>query len=138
MDGLAGPPVRRAVGLGFLVRPLLDYSKNDLLSYIDKNNINFIEDTSNFEINQDRNFIRNSLIPKIEERWVNASDRVSKTSKLIEGRNILYKELFKKEYGYLIGKEIPVKDLKNLDNAVCADVIRSSIAIQNIAMPNKK
>lgn len=138
MDGLEGPTVKRAVGLGFLVRPLLGYSKKDLLSYLDKNNISFIEDASNFEINQDRNFIRNSLIPIIEERWVNASDRISKTSKLIKGRNILYKELFKKEYGYLIGKEIPVKDLKNLDNAVCVDIIRSSIAIQNIAMPNKK
>jgi len=138
MDGLEGPPVRRAVGSGFLIRPLLDYSKKDLLSYIDKNNISFIEDTSNFEINQDRNFIRNSLIPKIEERWINASDRISNTSKLIESRNILYKELFKKEYDYLVGKEIPVKDLKNLDNAVCIEIIRSSIAMQNIAMPNKK
>ena len=61
LDGLQGPQ-KRALGEGVILRPWLDYTKSDLVQYLSVNNINFISDSSNFEDNQDRNFIRNEVL----------------------------------------------------------------------------
>jgi tRNA(Ile)-lysidine synthase len=137
-DGLGGPQKRRPVGQGTLIRPLLDYSKKELLEFIKKRDIKFIEDLSNFESNQDRNFIRNNVMPLIGERWSNVSSRISNTSKLLQERNEIFSELFNSKYKNLIGAKISIKELKQLDSLTAINIIRHSIKEEGIAYPNKK
>ncbi|MCH1526106.1 MAG: tRNA lysidine(34) synthetase TilS [SAR86 cluster bacterium] len=137
-DGLGGPKIRRSVGKGTLIRPLLDSSKKELLDFIKQRDIKFINDLSNFEVNQDRNFIRNNLMPLIGERWSNVSSRISNASKLLQERNKTFSDLFISKYKNLIGPKIPIKELKKLDSLTAIDIIRYSIKEQGIAYPNKK
>ena len=137
-DGLGGPHSKRPVGKGTLIRPLLDYSKQELLDFIKQRDIKFIEDSSNSEVNQDRNFIRNNLIPLIGERWGNASSRISNTSKLLQDRNKKFSQLFLSKHRNLIGTKISIKELKQLDSSTAIDIIRHSIKEEGIAYPNKK
>ena len=138
VQGLEGPKIKRRVGKGYLIRPLLSYSKKELLKYANENDISFIEDSTNFEINQDRNFIRNKLIPTIEKRWINVSDRISRTSSNIGQRNELFEDLLKKEFNSLLKDGLHVKELKKLDHSIIKELIRLSIRDQGVALPNKK
>jgi len=116
----------------------LDCSKKELLDFIKLRDIKFIEDLSNFEVNQDRNFVRNSLMPLIGERWNNVSSRISNTSKLLQERNKIFSQLFFSKYKHLIGTKILIKELKQLDSSTAIDIIRYSIKEEGIAYPNKK
>ncbi|MGY8806996.1 MAG: tRNA lysidine(34) synthetase TilS, partial [Gammaproteobacteria bacterium] len=138
IDGLEGPALTRRVGKGVLIRPLLDLTKIELLEYLKNNEISFIEDSSNFESNQDRNFIRNDIIPLIEERWKNISSRIQATSEIIRDRNKSYSYLLDKNFNHLIKNKIPVKDLKKVDSEILVDILRTSIREQDICLPSKK
>jgi len=50
-----------------VVRPLLDYSKDDILKYLKSRNIDFCDDSSNFETDYTRNKIRLNIIPEFEK-----------------------------------------------------------------------
>ena len=49
-----------------LLRPLLNYSKKDIINYAKKNNIKWIEDSSNADTKYLRNYIRHQIIPKFD------------------------------------------------------------------------
>ena len=53
---------------GFLVRPLLDLSKNRLLTYLHQHEIDFVQDPSNKDIRHTRNFLRHEILPKVINR----------------------------------------------------------------------
>ena len=106
VDGLESLAVKRSVGDGYLVRPLINLSKKDILTYLEDNEISYINDESNYEVDQDRNYIRNTIIPSIEERWNKASSRISNSSNFIKTKNQSYEILFKEKFHHLIGKKI--------------------------------
>lgn len=59
---------------GFYFRPMLEISKNQILCFLEKNNLKFAQDPTNLENSYLRNKIRNILIPtleKIEPRFKN-------------------------------------------------------------------
>lgn len=68
-EGLAGMPKIRKFEPGWIVRPFLDYTRNQLYSYAVKNKLQWIEDESNSDTSFDRNYIRNQVIPYLKERW---------------------------------------------------------------------
>ena len=50
-----------------VVRPLLIFSKNELLDYLKKENISFRSDKSNLETKYERNFLRLKIIPELKK-----------------------------------------------------------------------
>ncbi|MCW8815175.1 MAG: tRNA lysidine(34) synthetase TilS [Chlorobium sp.] len=56
---------------GHVIRPLLLMQKRDITRYIGDKEISYRVDSSNIGIEPDRNFIRNKIIPLIEERFNN-------------------------------------------------------------------
>jgi len=63
LRGLSGIPYKRKLGTAELVRPLLDCSKKNLLLFLKKNNISFIQDKMNRNPVFLRNRIRHELLP---------------------------------------------------------------------------
>lgn len=61
--GLHGIPVKR----GHIVRPLLNFTKKELLEYSISEQLNFREDSSNVSNYYMRNFIRNKIVPLFDE-----------------------------------------------------------------------
>ena len=66
-DNLHGMEFAAPFNSGFLVRPLLNYSKELIRSYVKDNNILFVEDPSNQDLEYTRNFLRHDVISKIKE-----------------------------------------------------------------------
>ena len=138
VDGLESLNVKRGVGDGYLVRPLINLTKENIMMYLRDNNISYINDESNDGQEQDRNYIRNNIIPSIEQRWMKASSRISNTSEFIRIKNQSYEILLEEKFKHLIDKKIKVKDLREINGPFVVDIIRYSIRKQSIAMPNKK
>jgi len=67
--GAAAMPVTRALGRGALYRPLLAFRKSQLRDYALFHQLEWIEDDSNLDLNYDRNFLRHSIRPLLEQRW---------------------------------------------------------------------
>ena len=138
LDGLESLSVKRKVGEGYLVRPLINLPKENILIFLKDHRISFIKDESNFKEDQDRNYLRNNIIPSIEDRWAKVSSRISATSNFIKIRNNSYEMLFEEKYHHLIGNKIKVKELKKIQKSFLVDIVRLSIKRENIAMPSKK
>ena len=138
IDGLTGPAEIRELGKGHLIRPLLSLNKKHLKSYAKENGISYIEDKTNFSDDQDRNYIRNKILPLVNERWVEPSSRISKASNLIKNKLDIYNDLFKSNYSEFLLGEIDLKKLKSLEREVIKEILRFSIKEKNIAMPSQK
>lgn len=54
---------------GQLMRPLLGFAREQLLTYASSHNLKWIEDSSNKELHYNRNFVRHRALPLLEERW---------------------------------------------------------------------
>ena len=93
--------------------------------YLKEQEISVVKDESNFEEDQDRNYVRNTIIPSIEQRWANVSSRISNTANFIKIRNNSYEMLFKEKYQNLIGNQIKVSELKKIKKVFKAERKRS-------------
>lgn len=67
--GLAAMPAKKIFGQGYLIRPLLNFSRAELLAYAQHNQLNWIDDESNNESRFDRNYLRLELFPILNKRW---------------------------------------------------------------------
>lgn len=74
--GLAGIGEVQPFGPGWLVRPLLSYSRDELLGYARARDLAWIDDPSNEDRSFDRNFLRHEVFPVLESRWPEASSRL--------------------------------------------------------------
>ena len=139
IDGLQGPLKKRSLGKGMILRPWLSYTKAELSEYLSDHNIDFVLDDTNFEDNQDRNFIRNEVLNTTSNRWPNASKQIQKTADLVFRHKLAHDFLIERQYGENIkGSKLQRKFLLDLDEETCSEVIRFWIKANNLAMPNKK
>ncbi|MFU8876869.1 MAG: tRNA lysidine(34) synthetase TilS [Wenzhouxiangellaceae bacterium] len=67
--GLAGMRARRRLGAGWLGRPLLGWSREQIMDYLDRHALDWIEDPTNRDTALDRNFLRHEILPNIATRW---------------------------------------------------------------------
>tara|TARA_X000000368_G_scaffold323595_1_gene260675 strand:+ start:9291 stop:10247 length:957 start_codon:yes stop_codon:yes gene_type:complete len=137
-DGMEGPKLKRSLVQGVLVRPFLGVSKKEILDYLKKHNIDYIQDDSNLSNDFDRNYLRNEIFPMLEKKWNNFPNRVSNFSKIIKDRNDNYSYLMHEKYDDLISNSINLKKLRELSDPLISDVLRYSIKKCNIAVPNSK
>ena len=79
-DGLAGMPVRRALGQGMLCRPLLDCTQQTLLHYATEQSLAWIDDPSNGDTRFDRNFLRRDIMPLLRARWPAVAQTLSRSA----------------------------------------------------------
>lgn len=66
------------------IRPLLSTSKKEILSYIDYNNLDYVEDSSNADNTFARNYLRNVIMPQIEKKWPGAVGAIVNFGKAVK------------------------------------------------------
>lgn len=84
LEGLSGMPRLRSVGDAALFRPLLNVPRKCLEDYADSRGLDWVEDPSNLDESFDRNFIRQGLLPQIEQRFRGAKNAISRASQHCE------------------------------------------------------
>lgn len=92
-DGLAAMRSWRRLGRGWLWRPLLDQPRAALRAHAVTQGLRWIEDPGNASIDQDRNFLRHAVLPRLRERWPQAADALARSAALCaEGTDLLAAE----------------------------------------------
>jgi tRNA(Ile)-lysidine synthetase-like protein len=65
LHGLKSTPVQ----VNKILRPLSSVSKQEVISYAEKNKINYLDDETNFDNQINRNWIRNVIFDEVKERF---------------------------------------------------------------------
>jgi tRNA(Ile)-lysidine synthase len=81
--GLSAMPVKKKLGEGFLIRPLLHFSRNELEKYARDNHLQWIEDDSNVDPRFRRNFLRHEIFPLLKKNWPTVMENFSRSARLI-------------------------------------------------------
>lgn len=86
LHGLTGIPIERKRRTSAskkdhidVVRPLLDFTKEEIIEFAHTNGIHFVEDSSNLKEDYTRNLFRNKIIPQVEAVFPNASKNLLET-----------------------------------------------------------
>lgn len=117
LHGLTGIPV----SAGYIRRPLLGFSKDELVAFAKENKLDFVEDSSNQSSKYTRNFFRNEIIPAISKVYPQVNENLQHNINRFKEIEALYKfsvgELTKKLCRKK-GNEIhmPVKQLMGYNN----------------------
>lgn len=68
---------------GNFIRPLLEVTRQEIDQYVTENALEYVEDSTNTDIEYSRNYIRSVVIPDILKKFPNALDSISRFSENI-------------------------------------------------------
>ena len=97
IDGLTGIPLKA----GHYFRPLLSFSRAEIMEYAMENHLEWREDASNESMKYKRNFIRHKIVPLMEEINPSLLQTFQRTSRRLKESAAIIKmavDGFKKEY----------------------------------------
>ncbi len=98
---------------GKIIRPLLNISKTDILSFLQKNKIKFRTDKSNQDTKFKRNLIRNKILPLVKEINSNPSNSIINLKNILESQqDYINKQTFLKFKNIFLNSQIPLKNWK--------------------------
>lgn len=93
VQGLAGMPVRRSLGPGTLLRPLLGVGRARLEAWARQQGLAWVEDPSNADAGFDRNFLRHAILPVLRQRWPAADASLARAAGHLDEARALLDEL---------------------------------------------
>ncbi len=93
VSGLGGMPHSRELGPARLYRPLLGFTRPDIEEYVGAAKLQWMEDSSNQDLQHDRNFLRHHVMPMLAQRWPNYREPWSKSLQLLEEAGATLMEL---------------------------------------------
>ena len=139
--GLSAMPLRKKFGDSFLIRPLLNASRDEIEKYALENNLKWIEDDSNVDTKFNRNYLRHEIFPILKKRFPAVIENFSRSSRLIANHENIISELIEKEFEMVKTDDIQKIDLKKLLQFPSEKqklLLRQWFQKNNIRMPNEK
>jgi tRNA(Ile)-lysidine synthase len=117
LDGLTGIPEVN----GNVVRPLLSFSRNDILIYATKKKLKWREDSTNSSIKYVRNKIRHRVVPFLKELNPNFLDSFTNTLQNLKGSQQIIKDCIEQVREKVVTKSennlhFNIAELKKLSN----------------------
>jgi len=103
--GLAAMPSHRPLGAGWLGRPLLGFSRQALCRYAEAEGLQWIDDPSNFDTGFDRNFLRQRVMPLLQERWPSAASTLARGAGLQAEAAELLRQLAEEDWQHSAGPQ---------------------------------
>ncbi len=131
LKGLGGiPPVRDR-----LIRPLLDVSRSEILSYLDENHLRYVEDSSNRDTRYRRNRLRMEVLPVLKEMNPAFAKTCSRTAKLLREDE----ELLARQAADAVNKEgecavLSVRELREMPGPLASRSIRQAAVAYGIRL----
>lgn len=102
LTGLTGMDQSRGFSSGILVRPWLQKSQQSILDYQSKFDVKHIHDESNDSNEYDRNWWRNELLPKLQDRYPQSKLSILKTIESLQQESNVLKSLLEPIYKQLV------------------------------------
>ena len=118
---------------GWLLRPLLAHSRQQITQYASIHNLTYIDDPSNLDVDYDRNYLRHVVLSSLSERWPAAVQQIHKATEQLTHSRHLLDALAKLDIeacrtegtGFLsIGSQLNVRQLPKLDRPRQVNLLR--------------
>ena len=108
----------------YIVRPLLNYTKSDILDYLKNNNIKYYIDKTNTDTTYTRNRYRKYILPFLKEEDINIHKKFLKYSQTL----LEYDNFIKKETKNIVSKIykdniLNINDFNQLDNFMKKNIL---------------
>ena len=91
--GLAAMQPSQRFDKGWLLRPLLTLSKSELELYARQHQLQWVEDESNQDQRFDRNYVRQTVMPLLKQRWPGLHKTLPRTASLCQESQVLLEEV---------------------------------------------
>jgi len=129
LKGLSGIPIRREN----IIRPILSVTKDEILEYLKKNNVQYLFDKTNLSNAYERNFIRNEIFPQIKKHLnPKIEQTLFKSSLILKKQSAILNPAIKIISNHVVTREkdkleINIYELGVIDKSLWGDVIKYSI-----------
>jgi len=135
--GVAGIGDVRRFGSGWLLRPMLDINRADILEYATDAKLHWIEDPSNADHRFDRNFLRHDVLPRLKSRWPDIAARLQRSAGHAGEASQLLIELAEIDLAALgsSSDRLPIDGLSELSRARQRNVIRYALRDLGLSTP---
>ena len=135
--GVAGIGGVRRFGPGWLVRPMLNVNRADILQYATDEGLRWIEDPSNTDQSFDRNFLRHEVLPRLKSRWPDIATRFKRSAGHAGAASQLLIELAAIDLESLGSRaaRLPIDGLAELSMARQRNVIRFALRELGLSTP---
>ena len=141
VPGLASMPKIKNIHGFKHYRPFLDISKQQIIDYASKNQLNWIEDESNLNVNFKRNLLRIDFLPNLSIAFNGLIKNISRSAAHQgEALKLIY-DLAKfdiKNFNLVIENKIQVTQLLQLPRRRVVNVLRYFISKQGFLLPSNK
>ncbi|SHK24264.1 tRNA lysidine(34) synthetase TilS [Halomonas caseinilytica] len=137
LRGLAAMPVEREQAGARLARPWLGVSRAALEAEAARRALAWVEDPSNAETHQDRNFLRHRVMPVLARRWPEASASLARSAELAGEADGLLDEFASEDLARLGGNPgcLAVDALQAFSAPRCRLLIRHCLSRQGLPAP---
>lgn len=140
VKGMAGMPIVRRLNSGRtirLLRPLLDVSRETILQYARQHNLCWVVDESNSDTTFNRNFLRHSICPLLEQRFPAYRETCSRASRHLSEAAHLLDELAEIDCRHImIDDNLPIERLRQLSSPRAKNLLRYMFSQHSVIQPS--
>lgn len=140
IKGLASIAEYSEFARGELLRPMLELPRESLLSYAQQHNLVWIEDESNSQLCFDRNYLRQHILPQLQQRWPSLSKNLSRTASHCAEADRLLQDYAKLQLSNICYSDntLSVSGLLNYSDAQQRNILRHWLAELKFYLPSEK
>lgn len=138
--GLSGIAPFRPLGSGTLVRPLLNFDRQELAAYADEKALEWCEDMTNLDQRFDRNFLRQEITPRLMQRWPDIASRLSRSARHLKSAEELLQEVAQADFRNVAesANRIRLTPLTRLSSERQANVLRFALKSLDLPLPTTR
>lgn len=124
-----------------LLRPLLNFSRDDLIAYAQYYQLQWIEDESNTNTKFDRNFIRHKIMPVFSQRYASFTQALARSAAHLAEANEMLDALAVLDAQHVLDSTqqygaLKLDELNKLSYARQANLVRWWLANNQMSMPS--
>lgn len=136
--GLAGMPVLTRFGRGWLGRPLMRWTREELGAWAVTQELTWVEDPGNRDMASPRNWLRHEIWPRLRARWPAAARTLARSAELAAEADALAAEVAAMDLGRALapdGVRLSVAQLMALSAARRHNALRHWLRRRGMPLP---
>lgn len=137
--GLAAMPAQKSLGSQQLLRPLLNWTREELYEYAIQSQLQWVEDESNQETRFDRNYLRQEILPVLKTRWSAVSQNLARSATHSAEASGLLDDLADIDLGHIadeVEQRVQITPLVKLTAERQRNALRRWFNRQSLPVPN--
>lgn len=142
--GLGGMPDWRMIGDGSLLRPWLSCTREEIRAYAVLHQLHWVDDETNEDLQFDRNFLREDILPRLQSRWPQASQSIARSMSWCGEADAVADELAEIDFFACyphperLGWSLSLGYLRGLSRARRRNVLRLWLTRCQVALPGHR